>query len=48
MVGSVTETFVPLITFVPVSFAQEMFVERAVLNWSVKPLNGAGHVTCTR
>src|SRR5206468_4853073 len=45
---SVTETFVPLRTFDPVSFVQSALDERSVRNCNVKPLKGAGHEICTR
>src|SRR5579862_4825925 len=44
---SITDTLVPFTVLVPLSLVQ-MFEERSVLNWRVKPIKGAGQETCTR
>ena len=43
-----TVIFVPVNALALVSFVQKTLVERSVLNWSVKLLNGAGQAIRTR
>ena len=45
---SVTETFVPLTALEAGSLVQRTLLDKSVLNWSMKLLNGAGQEMLTR